>query len=64
MKWFEFFNKWKMKKKKKKPNKQTNNREALSVLILQEIIHGFVLLDKQCPKLRPFRSTWRLSLQS
>ena len=62
MKWFEFFNKWKMKKKEK--NKQTNNREALSVLILQEIIHGFVLLDKQCPKLRPFRSTWRLSLQS
>ena len=27
MKWFEFFNKWKMKKKEK--TKQTNNREAL-----------------------------------
>ena len=38
-----------MENEKKRKN-QTNNREALSVLILQEIIHGFVLLDKQCPQ--------------
>lgn len=47
MKWFEFFNKWKMKKKEKNKQKKTNNREALSVLILQEIIRGFFFLSGQ-----------------
>lgn len=29
MKWFEFFNKWKMKKKRKKTNKQTIEKPYL-----------------------------------